>query len=133
RQAIDADYEALIADALRRAAAAGAPQAGLLGVLARTYIEHSLGDGAVYDTVTAALAAAAPADDRPLALSDSQLALARDLFAQSAERGPVAIVMFLGAADALVDAVRDGLVEREDAIAHLVDLFLPLLPDGDAT
>lgn len=127
QQRILAGYEAVIAQALRRAMASGASRAELLEVLSRTYVEHNLADGAVYDTVSAALAATAAAEEPLLTLPDSYLALARDLFGLPAGQETAAVAMFLGAADYLVAAVQTGLVTSQDAIAQLTSLFAPLL------
>lgn len=126
QQQVLAGYEAVIMQALNQAKAAGARRAELLGVLARTYVEHNLADGAVYDTVSAALAATVAAEEPSFTLPDSYLALARDLFGLPAGQETTAVVMFLGAADYLVAAVQTGRVSSQDAIAQLTRLFEPL-------
>lgn len=131
QQQVLAGYETVIAHTLERATASGASRTELLEALSRTYVEHSLADGAVYDTVSAALAAAATAEEPPLALPDSYLTLARDLFGLPPGQEAAVAAMFHGAADNLVTTVQAGLVTSEDAIAQLTSLFAPLLPSED--
>lgn len=126
-----AGYEAVVAEALERAAAEGATRREALDALARAYVRHSLGEGAVYDTVAAARTAAESAEVPVFALPDSYRTVAREVFGVPAGREAPVLAMFLGAADNLVAAVQAGLVAPEAAVDHLADAFAPLLSAGE--
>lgn len=128
-----AGYEATIAAQLEDAATHGASRERLLGVLARAYVEHSLGPGAVYDTVTAALAAMTSAEEPSSVLPERYVEIAATFFALPQNHAAVGVAMFLGAADNLVAAVQAGWLESEDAVISLVDLFLPMFERGEST
>ncbi|MFD6134129.1 TetR/AcrR family transcriptional regulator [Isoptericola sp. NPDC060257] len=125
-----AGYETVVSDALDRAAARGASRPELLDVLARAYVEHSLGAGEVYDTVSAARTAAEDVEQHVFELPGSAPRLA-EVLGIPAARATGVLVMFLGAADNLVAAVQAGLLDRDAAVDHLVALFAPQLPVGD--
>lgn len=126
-QRIVQEYEAVIRDELEQATAKAASGRGLLEVLVRSYVDHSLGAGAVYDTVAAALVATVPADGHGLVLPQAYPSLARDLFHLSEQQEAAVTVMFLGAADHLVSAVQAGVLSRSDAVEHLTCLFATYL------
>lgn len=120
-------YETTIREELEGAAARGTSGRRLLEVLVRYYVGHSLGAGAVYDTVTAALAATVPAVEPRLVLPRIYPSLARELFHVSERQETAVTVMFLGAADHLVSAVQTGALSRADAVEQLTDLFATYL------
>ncbi|MEU6136902.1 TetR/AcrR family transcriptional regulator [Nocardioides sp. NPDC047086] len=123
-----AGYETAVADALDDARRAGATPAELLEVLARTYVGHSLGAGAVYDTVSAARTATEEVEEHFFEVPESFSRLCREMFAVPAGDETALLAMFQGAADNLVTAVQAGAVEQNAAVAHLVALFTPLVP-----
>ncbi|MFI2102797.1 TetR/AcrR family transcriptional regulator [Isoptericola sp. NPDC019693] len=124
-----AGYETVVTGALERAAARGASRAELLGVLAAAYVDHSLGAGEVYDTVSAARTAAEHVDQHVFELPASAPQLAEALGIPP-DRRTGTLVAFLGAADNLVAAVQAGVLDRDTAVDHLVALFAPQLPAG---
>ncbi|MEU2199220.1 TetR/AcrR family transcriptional regulator [Isoptericola sp. NPDC019482] len=126
-----AGYETVVTEALERAAARGVSRPEVLEVLARTYVDHSLGAGEVYDTVSAARTAAQDVEQHVFELPASAPRLAEAL-GVPAGRETGMLVMFLGAADNLVAAVQAGVLDRDAAVDHLVALFAPQLPAGDA-
>lgn len=123
-----AEYEAVVARALEVAQASGASRRELLEALARSYFDHSLGDGAVYDTVSAAHAATVDAEEHYFELPESFLQLGREVLGLPVGSEAALVVMFQGAADNLVAAVVAGVLEQAAAVDHLVALFAPQLP-----
>lgn len=123
---IVADYETVVADALHEAQREGASPAELLEILAQTYVGYSLGEGAVYDTVSAARAATEEVEDHFFEVPETFILLCREMFGVPAGGETALLVMFQGAADSLVTAIQAGAVEQEAAVDHLVALFAPL-------
>lgn len=123
-----ADYERVVIDALSDARRAGASPAGLLDVLTRTYVGHSLGEGAVYDTVSAARTATEEVEDHFFEVPEAFSWVCREMFGTPAGEEIALLAMFQGAADSLVTAVQAGVIEQDAAVDHLLTLFSPLLP-----
>ena len=124
-----AGYETIVTQALDHAEETGAAQAELLEVVASAYVNYSLGEGAVFDAVSAARTAAEGAEEHTFELPDSYLRFANALGVPPG-RATGLVVMFVGAADALVEAIQAGVLDRETAIGHLVALFVPQLAHG---
>lgn len=125
---IIAQYEAVMLEALARGTAAALPGRDLLALLAGSYVDHSLGVGAVFDTVSSARVATQPMAEHSLELPHQFILAMADTLALTHDAATAYVTMFTGAADSLVVAVEAGLVTREDAIGHLVALFAPRLP-----
>lgn len=117
----------------RPPASSGASRKQILGVLARLHVDYGLGEDAVYDTVSAALVANAPAAEPSFALPEPYLKIAKMHFALPSHQAGVAVAMLLDAADNLVAAVQAGHLESRDAVIQLGDLFLPLFEGSDPT
>ncbi|MBC7275652.1 TetR/AcrR family transcriptional regulator [Nocardioides sp.] len=122
-----ADYEAAVIGALEDARRDGASPAELLSVLARTYVDHSLGAGAVYETVSAARAATEEVEDHFFEVPDAFSRIWEMLGLPAGEETAL-LTMFLGAADNLVTAIQAGVIEQDAAVDRLVALFAPLVP-----
>ncbi|MFJ9388443.1 TetR/AcrR family transcriptional regulator [Nocardioides sp. NPDC101246] len=121
-----AGYETVVDDALDDAMRSGASRAELLEVLTRTYVSHSLGAGAVYDTVSAARAATEEVEEHFFEVPESFARFCRDNLGLPAGDETAVLAMFQGAADNLVLAIQAGAVEQAAAVDHLVALFAPL-------
>ena len=126
-QQVVAQYERAIMHALLDHKARGASQKEILEVLAHTYISYSLEDGAVYDTIAAALTALKGSEDAVTEVSPQLLAVIKDSFDLDGQTALPFLLMFQGAADNLVIFVSRGAFTRSAAIAHLVSLFTPRL------
>lgn len=119
-----AGYETVVSEALDDAQRSGSSRAELLEVMARTYVGHSVGVGAVYDTVSAARTAT---EEHFFEVSESFSRVCRESFGVPAGDETALLAMFHGAADNLVVAIQAGAVEQEAAVNHLVALFAPLM------
>jgi AcrR family transcriptional regulator len=123
-----ADYEAAVIGALEDARRDGASPAELLSVLARTYVDHSLGAGAVYETVSAARAATEEIEEHFFEVPEAFSRIWREMLGLPAGEETTLLTMFLGAADNLVTAIQAGVIEQDAAVDRLVALFAPLVP-----
>lgn len=121
-------YEAVVLEALEDAQRAGASPTELLSVLARTYVDHSLGAGAVYDTVSAARAATEEVEDHFFEVPEAFSWVCREMFGAPAGEEIALLAMFQGAADSLVTGIQAGAIEHDAAVDHLIALFAPLVP-----
>ncbi|GGU43569.1 TetR/AcrR family transcriptional regulator [Nocardioides albus] len=120
-------YEKVVLDALEAARRNGASPVELLSVLARTYVDHSVGAGAVYDTVSAARAATEEVEDHFFEVPEAFSSVCREMFGAPAGEEIALLAMFQGAADSLVTAIQAGAIEQAAAVDHLVTLFSPLV------
>ncbi|MEU0317055.1 TetR/AcrR family transcriptional regulator [Nocardioides sp. NPDC006273] len=127
RQVVAA-YETAVIGALEDARRDGASPVGLLSVLARTYVDHSLGAGAVYETVSAARAATEEVEAHFFEVPEGFSRIWREMLGLPSGEETALLTMFLGAADNLVTAVQAGVIEQEGAVDRLVALFAPLVP-----
>lgn len=115
-----AGYERAVAEAVT---ASRDETGGAVAVIAAAYVDHSLGLGGVFKAITAARTAAEGMGGETFAPPETYVELAMQGVGLSREAAVPLIVMFLGAADNLVAAVQAGVLTRDAAVVHLVDLF----------
>lgn len=94
-----------------------------VAVIAKAYIEHSVGDGAVYEAISAARVALEGATEETFVLPERYVELVTETFGMPREAAVPLLVMFLGAADNLVAAVHAGAIAPTQAVDHLTGLF----------
>lgn len=132
RRVVDG-YVRVVTEALTDAVKVGAGRAERLAVLVESYVDHSLGEGAVFDAVSGARAAAEGTKEHLFELPDPLVDLGAGVFGLAREQAVPLVIMFQGAVDYLVVGVEAGAVSREAAIAHVIDLFTPQLAEGPAS
>lgn len=121
-----AGYMAVMDDALEKARADGASRSDVFRRLARAYLEHGMGEGAVYDVIAAARTAAIVATDAGqirYEVPDSRR-FAAAVWDLPDDELTTRVIMFDGAADAIILALQAGLLELGDAVEHMARLFM---------
>lgn len=122
-----ADYDTVVLAALSDARRAGAAPADLLDVMTRTYLRYSVGEGAVYDTVSSARSATEEVEEHFFEIPESFSEVWKEIFGATTDDQTAILAMFQGAADNLVLAIQADAIEQKAAEDHLIALFTPLV------
>lgn len=118
-----AGYLAVMEGALARAKTDGASRSDIFRRLARAYLEHGLGEGAVYDVVASARTAASDVDEINYGIPDAKR-FADAVWDLPDDERTARVIMFDGAVDSLILALRAGIMDVDSAVEHLTKLFM---------
>lgn len=121
-------FEEAVLARVRADREAGGGPASLLRGLCETYLDCNLDSGVLHDDIAAALIAAGDVSRTARTqVADNYVYIVRDTFGFDHARAYGLVVLFLGGADRLCDAVVAGRLDRDRAVAQLHDLFEPAL------
>ena len=121
-----AGYMAVLDEELDQAREEQASRSDVFRRLTRAYLEHGMGEGAVFDVIAAAHTATVVATDAEHAryeMPDSHR-FASAVWDLSERELTAQVIMFDGAADALILALHAGILDLDESVEQMTRLFM---------